>query len=448
MKQILIVGAGLVSPPLIEYLLAVPDFAVTVAALNHSDAERLVGSHPRGRSVALDVQDAKAVDKLVSAADVVVSLLPAPLTPIVARAVLDHRKSLINTSYVSPEMWELDDEARRRGVLLLCEIGLDPGIDHMSAAQVIDRVQANAGTITHFSSSCGGLPAVESNTNPWGYKFSWSPRGVVLAGKNGARYLREGNIIEIPGPELFSHPWPYIVENAPGPFEIYPNRDATSYIDKYHLTGIRNMFRGTIRYHGWCRTMRVASDLGLLDTDTRSWPERTRFVDVTMQRIPQGTGSNADRIADFVQIERDGEVMARLEWAGLLSDRLLPNASFAPVDFFADRLLRLMAYKPGERDLVVLRHELAVVYETGLHEQITASLVDRGIPYGHSSMARTVSLPAAIATRLQAQGFLDLVGVQVPVSREIYGPVLSELAHLGIAIDEVHRAYYPGPFDT
>ena len=447
MKQILVFGAGLVAPPLVEYLLAVPDFSVIVAAIEESEAKKLVTGHPRGHAVTVDVNDAKTVSRMVADADVVVSLLPAPLTPLVAKAVVDHKKALINTSYVSPQMQALDEAARERGVLLLCEIGLDPGIDHMSAVKVVDQINANGGTITHFSSSCGGLPAVESNTNPWGYKFSWSPRGVLVAGKSPARYLREGKTIEIPGPELFEHAWPYVVENALGPFEIYPNRDSLSYIEKYRLHGVNNMFRGTIRYLGWCATMRAASRLGLLDSNVGTWPEGTRYCDVTAQRVPAGAASLVDRLAEFVGIDRDSEVIARLEWAGLLSDRPLDSQSFAPVDFFADRLLRLMTYKPGERDLVVLRHEIAAVYESGLHERITATLVDRGIPYGHSSMARTVSLPAAIATRLYAQGHLDLTGLQIPVARDVYGPVLSELAHLGIRIKEVQRSYYPGPFD-
>lgn len=448
MKKILVFGAGLVSPPLIEYLLAVPDFAILVAALNEEDARRVIKGHPRGQSVLVDVQDADAVDHLVRDADVVVSLLPFVLNPRIARAAIDNRKPMINTSYVSPEMAALDDPARRAGVLILCEIGLDPGIDHMSAVQVIQRVKAGAGTVTHFSSCCGGLPAIESNTNPWGYKFSWSPRGVVLAGRNSARYLRDGKLVEIPGEDLFSHAWPYAVENAPGPFEIYPNRDSLSYVEKYGLHGIGNMFRGTIRYLGWCRTMRAATRLGLLETEVRSWPSGSRFLDVTMHRVPQGPGTNVARLADFLQEETDGEVMARLEWAGLLSDRQIVETSFAPVDFFANRLLGLMAYKPGERDLVVLRHEISARYDTGLREQVTATLVDRGIPYGHSSMARTVSLPAAIATRLIAQGNLDMIGVQVPVLREIYGPVLAELSHLGITVRETRRAFFPGPFDT
>ena len=194
--------------------------------------------------------------------------------------------------------------------------------------------------------------------------------------------------------------------------------------------------------------MFAAARLGLLDADVSTWPEGTRFADVTARLVPDGLEPRTDRVAEFIGAERDSEVMARLEWAGLLSDRRLDVTTFAPVDFFADRLLRLMTYKPGERDLVVMRHEIAAVYESGLRENITAILVNRGIPYGHSSMARTVSLPAAIATRLYVQGNLDLTGLRLPVYRDIYDPVLGELAHLGIRIHEVQRSSYPGPFET
>ena len=225
MKQVVVFGAGHVAAPLIEYLLALGEAKVVVAALNLKDAQRIVGDHPRGVVVGLDVNDEARVDKLVADADVVVSLLPYVLNPRIAAPVVRHGKPMVNTSYVSPAMREFDEPAKKTGAVLLCEMGLDPGIDHMSAMAMIDRVKGKGGQPVSFSSSCGGLPSIESNTNPWGYKFSWSPRGVVLAATNAARYLRDGHVVDISGGELFATLWPFVVDGAMGPFELYANRD-------------------------------------------------------------------------------------------------------------------------------------------------------------------------------------------------------------------------------
>ena len=448
MKSVIVFGAGRVASPLVHYLLDQPGYAVTVAALAKQEADVLVKDRPHGRAVEVDVLDVKAVEDLVASSDIVVSLLPAPMTPIVARVAIAHKKSLINTSYVSAEMRALDDDAKRAGVLMLCEIGLDPGIDHMSAVQMIDSVKAAGGRITSFNSCCGGLPAREFNTNPWGYKFSWSPRGVLTAARSDAKYLRNGELIEIDGPDLFSHAWSYLVENEPGPFEIYPNRDSLGYIPLYGLEGVESMFRGTVRYPGWCELMKTMADLGLLDTDVRSWPADVTYAGVTTAKLPPGPGSAIERVAAHLDVDPNGKILARLEWAGLLSDRQLNKPAIAPIDFLTERLQPLMFFGPGEIDLVVLRHEFLATYPGGRREQIVTTLVDKGKPYGDSSMSRTVSLPAAIAARISLEGGLaSLTGVHIPVSQAIYRPVLAELEHLGIAFHEHRRSYYPGPLD-
>lgn len=447
MKQVVLFGSGLVAPPLIRYLLGLSDVRLIVAALNESDARRLVAGHSHARVMELDVNDAATVDKLVSEADAVVSLLPYVLNPLIAKPVVEHGKPLINSSYVSDDMRALDEAAKRNGALLLCEMGLDPGIDHMSAARMVQRVRDKGGKPVSFSSSCGGFPAIESNTNPWGYKFSWSPRGVVLAGRNSARYLRDGAVVDIAGGELFEQVWPFIVEQVPGKFELYANRNSLEYIDVYGLEGVKNMFRGTIRYAGWCETLRAVAKLGLLDTQSRLWPNGTRFVDVTMHRVPSKNGSAAQRLADFIGVEPDSELMGRLQWVGLLADRQVSVQEFSPLDFLAERLLSMMRYKASERDLVVMVHELESVYEDGRKERITSTLIEHGQAYGHSAMSRTVGLTAAIATRLVVQGKLDLTGVQRPIIREIYDPVLDELEAHGIAMKDTYTTLAPTPFD-
>jgi len=222
MKRVLILGAGLVSRPHVRYLLNVPGFEVTVASRTVSKAEALIQGHAQGRALALDVDDQGALDALIEECDLAVSLLPYVHHPVVARLCVKHRKHMVTTSYVKDAMRALDGAAREAGVVLLNEVGVDPGIDHMSAMKVIHNVERRGGRITSFDSWCGGLPAPEANDNPLGYKFSWSPKGVLLAGRNPARFLKDGQIVEVPGEELFDHYWTVQIQGL-GEFECYPN---------------------------------------------------------------------------------------------------------------------------------------------------------------------------------------------------------------------------------
>jgi saccharopine dehydrogenase-like NADP-dependent oxidoreductase len=444
MKQILILGAGKIAHPLLRYLLNFRGYRLTIGTLDVPRARELLDDHPRGCVLPLDVNDRSALEPLVKDCDVVVSLLPASFNPGLARLALTHGRSLINTSYTAPEMRALDEEARSRGVLLLNEIGLDPGVDHMSAVRVIHRLEAAGGRVTHFTSCCGGFPAPDANTNPWGYKFSWTHRGVILAGRNPARYLRQGELVEISGAELFEHHWPYQVEGQ-GVFEMYPNRDSLHYVVPYGLSSIQGMFRGTLRYPGWSNTMRAAGVLGMFELEEQDWPEGTTYLDFTTRLLPPGRGSVIERLADHLGLSPDSFAIARLEWAGLLSDRPIPERRAAPLDVFANRLAMLMVYAPGERDMIAMRHTFRATYPDGHTDDVTSSMVETGEPFGDTAMARTVSLPAAIATRLYLEGEIEAEGVQIPTIREVYDPVLEELAELGVEVRETVTTTYPGP---
>jgi len=444
MKNILILGAGKIARPLVGYLLNNRDYRLVIGTLDVPRARKLLDEHPHGKVLSVDVNDRAALEPLVREADVVVSLLPASFNPSLARLALAHRRSLVNTSYTSDEMRELDEAAGREGLLLLNETGLDPGIDHMSAVRVIRRLTTSGGTVTHFTSCCGGFPAPDANTNPWGYKFSWSHRGVFLAGRNPARYLREGKVVEIPGASLFDSYWPYQVAGQ-GVFEMYPNRDSLHYQQSYGLKAIQGMFRGTLRYPGWCSTMRAVGKLGMFDLEEQEWPRGTTFCDFTTRLVPPGEGSIVSRLTDFLGLRVDSFVIARLEWAGLMSDRPVPERRAAPLDVFANRLAKLMVYGSGERDMVAMRHTFRADFPDGHTEDVTSSLVETGVPFGDTAMARTVSLPAAIATHLYLQGEIRATGVQIPTLREIYDPVLDELEEQGIVVKESSTTTYPGP---
>lgn len=438
MKNVLVLGAGLVSRPLVRYLLERSSARVLVASVNDDRGAQLVDGHPRGQSRHLDVANERALDGAVREADLVVSLLPYTLHARVARLAIRHRRPLITTSYVSPEMRSLDSLARQAGVLLLNEVGLDPGLDHMSATHLVDRVRAAGGRITHFSSCCGGLPAEDSNDNPWGYKFSWSPRGVLLAGRNPARFLRDGSVVEIEGRELFSFRWPIQVDGI-GVLEVYPNRDCLSYERTYRLAGIRNLFRGTIRHPGWCETLGAAAAIGLLDAEERTWSEGASWADLTTRLLPGAAGSPRPRLARRLGVPAGHPLIERFAWAGLLSPEPLPRSRASALDLFCERLQQRMRYAPGERDMVVMRHDLRFEAAGGGIEHVESSLIAYGIPDGDSAMARTVSLPAAIAARLILEGKIRAVGVVLPVEPEVYRPVLAEVDELGIRFRETRR---------
>ena len=438
MKRVLVLGAGLVAGPLVRYLLNVEEFRVTVASRTVGKARRLIGGASNGAALSLDVEDEGALEALIADHDLSISLLPYVHHPLVARLCVKHRKQMVTTSYVKDEMRSLDRAAREADVILLNEIGVDPGIDHMSAMRVIDRIAETGGRLVSFTSNTGGLPAPDANDNPLGYKFSWAPRGVILAGKNPARYLADGETVEVPGPELFAHHWPCEVKGF-GELEVYPNRDSLPYIEAYGIPTVRSMFRGTLRYPGWCDTMKTIVDLGLLDESERDDLDGLTFARLTARLIgSDGVDLTAD-LADHLGIPADAKPITDLDWLGVFSDEPLPEGATTHLDVVAQRMLSKMEYAPGERDMLVMQHEF-VVEHPDRKERISSTMVDYGIPNGDSSMSRLVGLPAAIAARLILQGDIALTGVQTPVIPEIYEPVLGELATLGVSFRETVEA--------
>ena len=297
----------------------------------------------------------------------------------------------------------------------------------------IDHIRDNGGELVSLSSYCGGLPAPDANDNPFGYKFSWSPRGVVLAGKNPASFLKDGKVIDIPGEELFANHWPVEIENL-ATLEGYPNRDSLPYIDTYNIHGVKNMFRGTLRYPGWCETLKKIAELGLLDETERDDIPGLTLGEFTAKMTGSSGNLKAD-VASFLHIRENSPVISNLEWLGLFSNNPIPQGAKSPLDVLASRMLEKMKYASGERDMLIMQHEFIAKYSDHT-EKTTSTMIDYGIPHGDSSMSRTVGLPAAIATRLILEGKITLTGVQVPVMSEIYEPVLDELESMGIKFTE------------
>jgi saccharopine dehydrogenase-like NADP-dependent oxidoreductase len=439
MKRVLVLGAGLVARPLVRYLLD-KGHEVTMASRTVSKAEKMLDGHPKGRALELNLKDEKKLAGQINECDLAISLVPFNFHPLVARLCIAGRKQMVTTSYVSAEMQELDSAAREAGVTVLNEIGVDPGIDHMSAMRIIDDVRRRDGRIVAFRSYCGGLPAPEANDNPFGYKFSWAPRGVLLAGRNSARYLLDGRKVEVPGERLFRDMHILQIEGQ-GDYEAYPNRDSLDYIETYGLSGIETMYRGTLRNMGWCDTLHNFGKLGLLAMEEADARDKT-YADFMRGLIGCGPGEDVPAAAArSLGIPAESYPMLNLRWLGVFSEKKMASERISPLDALGELMYEKLAYRRGERDMIVLLHDFRVEYPGEKKARITSKLIDYGIPDGDSSMSRTVSLPAAIAADMILAGSITRPGVLRPVTPDVYDPVLDELAKLGISCEEKTDSY-------
>ncbi|MCP5104623.1 MAG: saccharopine dehydrogenase [bacterium] len=433
LKKILVLGSGMVSRPGVHYLLKQGTLLVTVASNELDVAQRLVNGFDNGKALFIDVQDKATLSALIKEHDIIVSLLPWVFHVQVAELCLEFNKHMATTSYVSEGMRKLDGAVREKDLLFLNEIGVDPGIDHMSAMKIIDEVKAEGGKVRHFYSYCGGLPAPDDNDNPFGYKFSWSPRGVVLASRNPATFLENGKVVDIEGKDLFVNYREEEVEGL-GKLEVYANRDSLPYREVYGLQDAETVMRGTYRNPGWCETLKKIVDLGLVDDSPVPGLKGKTYKQVMAELV--GAGENVlEKAAEKIGLAADSQVMKRLEWLGLFSDETVPDYG-NHLDILSHRLQEKLYYKEGEKDMLVLRHKFVVENKDKSTDSITSTMIEYGIPGGDSSMARTVSLPLAIGVRLMAEGKINLTGVQISNKKEIYEPVLEELEQLGIKLEE------------
>ena len=432
MKKVLILGAGMVAKPLVDYLLN-NHIEITIASRTLAKAEKLIGERKNGTAVSWTVEESEKLDNMVSTHDLTVSLLPYTHHVTVAKTCIRHRKNMLTTSYVSEEMKSLNGEAQKAGILILNEIGVDPGFDHMTAMRIIDKVQEQGGKIREFYSLCGALAAPEEADNPFRYKFSWSPRGVIMAGNNGARFLKDGKVVEIPSENLFKAPMLVDFQGVEE-MEVYPNRDSLAYIDTYHLQGIETMYRGTFRYKNWCEIMDVLKTLGMTDYKPKDFEGKT-YRKVIARRLQVYPANIKEKVAERLQTGIDSPAIVALEWLGLFSDDLVRITKGSNFDLLSDLMLEKMMLPEGARDMVIMLHSFLVEKADGTKEVIKSHLLD--FANGEdTSIARTVALPAAIAVKLILDGKITDTGVQIPIPKSIYEPVLNELETLGIAMKE------------
>ena len=446
-KKILILGAGLVSPALITYLVqyGFPIVWGTRSPKVRTSEVLKLCSAEQQKLVTIEEIDVEKqtgldkVDQIAPSVSAIVSLLPYLLHPQVAKISLKHKKHFFTTSYVSDFMKELEQEAIEKGVILLNECGVDPGTDHMSAMRTVHKAQKNGGTLKSFKSYCGGLPAPEDNNNPYGYKLSWAPRGVLLASRNDAHFLRDGKDTSIVGKDLFANYENVQVEGV-GQLECYPNRDSCKYISIYKIPEVETIIRGTFRYPGWCDTIKKIVDAGYLDMTENNFSGKT-YADVMQERL--GAADQNNLKAEFAKkmgLAEDSAVVSRIEWLGLFSKEKIPEGKNTILDALCHLCTQKWQYAEGEKDMIAMRHEYIFDFPDRT-EYATTQLVCFGDPKGHSAMEKTVCYPVGICIRGVLEGTIKLnPGLNIPIIPELYNPILDGLEELGIKfVDRVDK---------
>jgi len=430
MKRIAVLGAGFVSKPAVDYFIDRCGYEVIVTSLEKSEAEKIIRGRSAGKAMTWTIDQLDLLDNLVSEVDLVMSMIPPTMHLPVAEACLRHQKSMVTTSYISPQMEALNEECLNRNILILNEIGEDPGLDNMAAKQMIDQVKAEGGKVSSLTSYGAGLPAFEHNNNPFGYKFSWSPKGVVLAAQAPAAYLKKGLKVEVKAKDLLDHHWLVDLEGV-GVFETYPNRDSTKYLEPFELDNDVSLFRGILRFTGWCNTMKALAELDFIDTKVEKQFAGQTYAQFMASLIGLSSPDNiSDKTAEFLNIKENSDFIKKIKWLGLFDNKEIPISKGTNADILVDLMVTKMSYSNFEKDMVIIHDEIVAEFPTHQENRI-ATLLVTGEPGGDSAMSKAVSLPAAIAAKLILQGSIKVRGVQRPTLPEIYQPVLQEMSDFG-----------------
>jgi len=447
MRSILIFGAGRSASSLIRYLLAKSEsenLHLVVADLSLALAEKKTQNHPNATPIALNIFETEERKAAIEKASIVISMLPAHLHIEIAKDCIEFKKHLVTASYISDAMQDLDEEARKNNLIFMNEIGLDPGIDHMSAMKVIDEIRAQGGNMLLFESFCGGLVAPECDNNLWNYKFTWAPRNVVLAGQGGAaKFIQEGTYKYIPYGTVFRRTEFLEVEGY-GKFEAYSNRDSLKYRSIYGLDDILTLYRGTIRRVGYSKAWNMFVQLGMTDDsyimeDSENMSYR-QFVNSFLPYHPTDSVEIKTRL--ILKIDQDDIMWDKLLELDLFNpDKKvnLPNAT--PAQILEKILSDSWTLEPNDKDMIVMYHKFGYILN-GKKQQIDSKMVCIGDDQTYTAMAKTVGLPVAMATLLILNGKITTPGVQLPIKKEVYQPILKELEEYGVVFNEQNMPYF------
>jgi saccharopine dehydrogenase-like NADP-dependent oxidoreductase len=439
MKRILILGAGLSATSLIDYLISkseIYDWKIRLGDLDVNLATIKIMNHPNAEAFQFDINETDKIESVIKGMDVVVSMLPARFHDIIAAECLKQGINMATASYVSPFLRQIEEEIKAKGLTFLNELGVDPGIDHMSAMQVIDRIRAKGGKLTAFYSFTGGLIAPESDDNPWNYKFTWNPRNVVLAGQGVSQYIINGRYKYIPYNKLFSRIMPRTVLNF-GEFEVYPNRDSLKYRKIYDIDNISTMLRGTMRRPGYCEAWDVFVQLGCTDdTYTMENSEKMTYRDFINTFLRYDLVEPVEnKLCEYLNLDPEGEIMKKLKWLGIFENEPILISNATPAQILQKLLETKLSLNKDDKDMIVMQHEFEYLIDNQLHK-ITSAMGFIGKDTLHTAMAVTVGTPLAIAVKLLLTGKISSKGVIIPTKPELYEPILSELEECGIKFIE------------
>jgi saccharopine dehydrogenase (NAD+, L-glutamate forming) len=446
MRNILIIGAGRSATSLIRYLLdksAAENLFLTIGDINIENAQKLTSGHPNGQGVLLDVFDHQQRKQAVENSDIVISMLPARFHIEVARDCISYGKHLVTASYISDDMQQLDQEAKKKGLVFMNEIGLDPGVDHMSAIQVIDSIKDKGGKMLLFESFTGGLVAPQSDNNLWNYKFTWNPRNVVLAGQGGAaEFVQEGKYKYIPYNRLFRRT-EFIEVEGYGKFEVYANRNSLKYQSVYGLEDILTLYRGTIRKVGFSKAWNMFVHLGMTD-DTYTIPnsENLSYREFVNSFLPYSPTDSVElKLRHSLKIDQDDLMWNKIEVLDILNPtKTLDIKDATPAQGLQKILMDSWSLAPEDKDMIVMYHKFGYELEGEKH-QIDSKMVAIGDDQDYTAMAKTVGLPVAIAALRILNKEITTPGVQLPLNKEVYEPILKELQEFGIHFTETKVPY-------
>ncbi|PKD20677.1 saccharopine dehydrogenase [Salegentibacter salinarum] len=446
MNNILIIGAGKSTSVLIDHLLSkagTEDLFLRIGDIELENAKNACGSKQHCEAFHLDVFSAESRENAVKSADIVISMLPARFHIEVAKACVKFKKNMVTASYISKEMKALDEEVKENGLIFMNEIGVDPGIDHMSAMQVIDRIRDKGGNLLLFESFTGGLVAPESDTNLWNYKFTWNPRNVVVAGQGGvAEFIQEGKYKYIPYHRLFRRTEFLHIEGY-GKFEGYANRNSLDYMSIYGLEDVLTLYRGTIRRVGFSRAWNMFVQLGMTDDSfTMKDSENMSYRDFVNSFLPYSPTDTVElKLRHNLKIDQDDVMWEKLLELDLFNkDKKIGIKNATPAQALQKILMDKWSLAPDDKDMIVMYHKFG--YElNGEKKQIDATMVHIGKDQTETAMAKTVGLPVAIATLKILKGEITTPGVQLPIKKEVYEPILKELEKHDIIFKEKETEY-------
>lgn len=435
MKNVLILGSGMIAAPIVKYILGY-GFSLTIASNTVERAKKLINNNAHGKAIFLEVSDKKKLEQEISEHDIVVCLLPQKFYYDIANLCIKHKKNMVTTLPLDANMQELNEKAKKADVIILNECGFSPGIDHMSAMRVINTIHGLGGEILEFYSICGALPIAEvSKSNPFRYKFSWSPQTVLDAINNGAEYLNKGEIEKLSTEKVLFHSFKLDFPSIES-LEVFANKTSIPYIDLYKIPKVKTMYRGTFRYSGWCETIDALKKIGFTNMDKIILKQKT-FAEITSSLIDTKNKKELKKeLAFFLKKDTNSVAVKGIEFLGLLSDETIKKTYHSLFELLSDVMIDKMTLQPDEKDMCVMQHTFLARYPDGKKEVVRSRLVDFGSPSDFTSIARTVAFPVATAVRLILENEITIKGLHIPLIPEIYNPILSDLEVLDLEFVE------------